>query len=64
MNISLGRRECACTGKNPRRQNLGEFGCLWSGTQTELSCVGPTAGRILLLKKGFKRVGLKLCMAK
>lgn len=57
-------REHESTGKNPKRQSLGEFGCLWSGTQTEPGQLGPTAGAILLLKKEFKIIGLKPCVEK
>ena len=56
MSISVGIREPASTGKNPKRQNLEEFGCLWSGTQTEPGHLGPTAGGILLLKKNLKEL--------
>lgn len=52
----MGMRELASTGKNPKRQNSGEFGCLWSGIQTEPGHLVPTAAGFLLLKKNVKEL--------
>lgn len=48
MSISVRMRELVNTVKKPKRQKVGEFGCLWSATQTEPGHLGPNTRKLYL----------------